>query len=43
MAISEISYALVVVRKMTPRVAKSKAGCWIAKPGIIGAMAKAAL
>jgi hypothetical protein len=32
----------VFVRKIAPRVAKSKAGCWIAKPTIIGAMAKAA-
>ena len=32
----------VNVRTVAPRDANSKAGCWIAKPTIIGAMTKAA-
>ena len=32
----------VNVRNIAPRDANSKAGCWIAKPTIIGAMTKAA-
>jgi hypothetical protein len=32
----------VLVRRAAPRATKDKAGCWITKPMIIGAITKAA-